>query len=187
MGFRERKQRALKKLAEARAANTDYAKLADLIHRDVAKATKGDGEGDTWCLTYAILGCAYLNYTTGLTHTVVGGKLMIPTKRQGVAFEHFWVGRRNPHGSSYTVLDFATRHNPAFVRRGIPDIRPDEFEEEKIAVPYYIGSSDGAENGGLWSYHVEFEPSSFAVEKYLAEKKFWEPWLKSLRVVGVRK
>ncbi len=86
--------------------DVDYADLAQIVHETVSRYTRSDGA--TWCLGYAICATARLNAVTRLTHTIVGGRLIVP--RLEAEFDHFWTLRSTP--GYYTYIDFATRHNP---------------------------------------------------------------------------
>lgn len=128
----------------------DYASLADAVHEVICSSTKDDGY--KWCLSYALLGCAWLKKYTHLPHVIVGGKFVIDK----VNFEHFWIMQ-----GTEIYIDLATRHNARIIREGIAvDQWKDSYNE--LNRPYYVG--DGQDIP--WKYVVQREPTQFALEQY---------------------
>lgn len=174
MSKRNRERRELNRLAKMGFTGVDYAALAEAIHRTVGSYTGTDGSGE--CLTYAIAGCAWLNRFTRIPHAVAGGHFIASVKgKEGdtllehkVHFEHFWI-MRGAIGS-WTYLDFSTRHNPALIRQGLENVRP-EFEIHEIpvgiAMPFYVGDGEGLP----WKYAVLSESSLHAQSEYTITDK----------------
>lgn len=170
MSQRNRQRREQNRLAKQGITGVDYAALAEAVHRSVCSYTGTDGSGD--CLTYAIVGCAWLNRHTLIPHALGGGYFGTTLKEVGpVFFEHYWI--MSGAIGKWTYLDFSTRHNPALIRRGIAKsqpsliLPPDAFDEAAIGIPFYVGDATGLQ----WEYELRTELSLNAHQQYTITDK----------------
>lgn len=170
MSRRNRERRALSRLRREMGldlgdvSTVDYAALAEAIHTTVLSYTGTDGCRD--CLTYAIVGCAWLNRITKTPHALAGGHFVSSVKGVGeVHYEHFWI-MRGAIGN-WTYLDFATRHNATIIRNEFAKTRPDEALaadaiDPGVDVPFYVGNAEDLP----WKYLILEESSRFAQREY---------------------